>query len=148
MLDVKLRQGLHAGLAIAAYLGTIAAPVDGVSAHNRPKINCETALNTHELNWCSEQEFDEADATLNAVYHKLLAHIGTVEDMSPGRRRDWTNAVRATQRHWIAFRDRDCGEVVGYEWNGGTGMTGAMLGCKINKTNGRTKELEERMPLE
>jgi hypothetical protein len=27
---------------------------------------------------------------------------------------------------------------------GGTGMTGAMLGCKISKTETRAKELEER----
>jgi uncharacterized protein YecT (DUF1311 family) len=64
--------------------------------------------------------------------------------MPKAKREKWRAEVREAQRRWIAFCDQDCGEVIGYEWFGGTGKTGAMLGCKISKSHTRTKVLEER----
>ncbi len=115
-------------------------------AQTLPKIDCDKAMNTHELNWCSEQALDTADRKLNDAYKKLLAHIAKSDEVTKSNREKWVAALRLAQRHWVAFRDQDCGEVIGYEWSGGTGATGAMLGCKITKTEIRTKELEERLP--
>ena len=133
-------RGLMAALAIAAL------PAANASAQKVPTINCSTAVNTHELNWCSEQALIAADKKLNETYKQVLAHIAKSEELAKGNREKWANALRLAQRHWVAFRDQDCGEVIGYAWGGGTGMTGAMLGCKLAKTEIRTKELEELLP--
>jgi uncharacterized protein YecT (DUF1311 family) len=134
----RLHRALHAGLAGIACLSGAAA------AQTEPKIDCEKALSTVELNWCAGQEFEKADKKLNEIYKKVLAQIAGTDGMTRARRDQWAGAMREAQRHWIAFRDKDCGEVIGYEWSGGTGMTGAALGCMTSKTEARTKELEER----
>jgi len=113
-------------------------------AQQKSVIDCSTATTTVELTWCSGQELDAADRKLNAVFKAVLAHIAAADMLTPAQRREWTNAMREAQRRWIAFRDQDCGELIGWEWFGGTGMGGAMLGCKISKTEARTKELDER----
>lgn len=138
-----LRRTMQAGLAVVACLATlsIAAPAIGQTV---PKIDCAKATSTPELNWCSEQELAVADKKLNQAYAQVLKHIASADAMPKEQRQKWTDAVREAQRRWIAFRDHDCGEVIGYEWFGGTGMTGAMLGCKIEKTTARTKEFQER----
>jgi uncharacterized protein YecT (DUF1311 family) len=139
-----LRRRLQAGRAVIACLMTALAIGMPAAAQKAPKIDCGKAMSTPELNWCSEQELEKADRKLNEAYKRVLAHIAAVDTMTTSEREKWANAMREAQRRWIAFRDQDCGEVIGYEWSGGTGMTGAMLGCKISKTETRTKELEER----
>jgi uncharacterized protein YecT (DUF1311 family) len=146
VLEPKLRPRLQAGLALFACLVGPQSYVAVANAQSMPKIDCATAVNTHELNWCSEQALDKADRKLNETYKRVLAQITASDTMSKAKRDKWTAAVREAQRRWIAFRDQDCGEVTGYEWAGGTGMTGAMLGCRLSKTEARTKELDERMP--
>jgi uncharacterized protein YecT (DUF1311 family) len=139
----RLRRHPQPGLAIIACLaGTIA--FGPATAQLAPRIDCTKATSTPELNWCSEQELEKADKKLNEVYKRVLAHNAAAAAMPKAQREKWAAAMRESQRRWIAFRDQDCGEVIGYEWSGGTGMTGAMLGCKISKTETRTKELEVR----
>ena len=137
---IATMRGLMTAFAIAALPMTI------TSAQPVPQINCSTALNTHELNWCSEQALIAADKKLNEAYKQVLAHIAKSEEVAKGNREKWRDALRLAQRHWVAFRDQDCGEVIGYAWGGGTGMTGAMLGCKLTKTEIRTKDLEDLLP--
>ncbi len=137
---IATMRGLMTAFAIAVLPMTIA------SAQQLAQINCGTAVNTHELNWCSEQALIAADKKLNETYKQVLAHIAKSDEVAKGNREKWANALRLAQRHWVAFRDQDCGEVIGYVWGGGTGMTGAMLGCKLTKTEVRTKELEDLLP--
>ncbi len=138
MNAAKLHCMLHVGLAIMACLS------QPVLAQSTPKIDCDKAVTTPELNWCSGQELDRADKKLNAAYQKALAQIAQSDGMTKKQREQWAASLREAQRHWIAFRDKDCGEVIGYEWFGGTGMTSASLGCMITKTDTRTQELEAR----
>ena len=52
-------------------------------------------------------------------------------------------AMRKSQRAWVAFRDADCKELAAQYWAGGTGTTSAVLGCMTEKTVQRTKELKD-----
>lgn len=107
-------------------------------------IDCENASSTVEMNYCSEQEYNKVDAELNRVYQKVMAGIDTHDDVEAERIKAWKDALKAAQRAWVAFKEKDCGELIGYEWYGGTGSTSASLGCMIQKTETRMKELKER----
>jgi uncharacterized protein YecT (DUF1311 family) len=144
VIAARLRRHSQAGLAVIACL--LASMTNGqpAAAQAEPNIDCTKAMSTPELNWCSERELESADKKLNEAYKRSLAHIAAATTETKGQREKWISSFREAQRRWIAFRDHDCGEVISYEWSGGTGMTGAMLGCKISKTEARTKELEDR----
>lgn len=107
-------------------------------------IDCENASSTVEMNYCSEQEYNKVDAELNRVYQQIVAGIDTHDDVEADRLKAWKEALKSAQRAWVAYKEKDCGELIGYEWYGGTGATSASLGCMIQKTETRIKELKER----
>lgn len=108
-----------------------------------PKIDCTAPMTTVEINYCSEKAFAAVDVRLNAVWKKVMARIDTTaSDMAPVEK--WKAAMRDAQRAWITFRDKDCQQALPFEWSGGTGTTAAVLGCMIEKTEARIKELESR----
>ena len=117
------------------------------SAAEDPPVDCEDARNTVESNMCADKAFKAADARLNDVYGKVLAHIaeGGVEE--PYDSKSWDKSMREAQRAWVAFRDADCKGAVPMEWQGGTGTTAAVLGCMTQKTETRAEELAERYGL-
>lgn len=108
------------------------------------KINCGDIRNTVESNFCADKDLKSADAKLNEVYKKVLAQIAESGLEKPYDRHSWEEALRESQRAWITFRDLDCKGAVPMEWSGGTGTTAAVLICMKDKTEARTKDLEER----
>ena len=109
-----------------------------------PKIDCNNATSTVELNYCDEQELEKADKALNEAYRATLARIEKTTALEPKVRAEWRKSIQDAQRKWIAFRDADCKGATAYEWYGGTGATLAVLGCMRAMTVERTKELRER----
>lgn len=116
----------------------------GAAAAADEKIDCNDANSTVEMNFCAEKDFEAADAQLNAVYKKVLAHIAESDLDKPYDRASWEDAMRASQRAWMAFRDADCKGAVPMEWSGGTGTTVAVVGCMTTLTEARTKDLASR----
>ena len=114
------------------------------AAAGEPAVDCNDIRNTYESNVCAERDFQAADASLNEVYKRVLAHIAGNGGDKPYDSRTWSEAMKAAQRAWLAFRDADCKGVVPVEWAGGTGTTAAVLGCMSGKTRARIRELEDR----
>jgi uncharacterized protein YecT (DUF1311 family) len=56
----------------------------------------------------------------------------------------WKAELKKAEQTWIAFRDADCGALVGYEWGHGTGMGVATQSCLLEKTQQRTRDLVAR----
>jgi uncharacterized protein YecT (DUF1311 family) len=114
------------------------------AARAEEKIDCANAQTTVEMNYCSEQDFEAADKDLNQQYDKALAYIAESNLEKPYDPKSWTEAMRAAQRAWVAYRDADCKDLMPMEWSGGTGTSSAVMGCMTEKTIARTKELKER----
>lgn len=129
-------------LAIASLIGLALLRV--VPAAAADKVDCANALSTVEMNICAGQDFERADARLNAVYADALAHVRTRDLPPPFDAKRWESALRSAQRAWIEWRDADCEALVPIEWSGGTGTTVAVLTCKTEKTEQRAKELTTR----
>lgn len=122
----------------------LAAP-GAARADPEPKIDCQNATSTVEMNFCADKEFAIADEALNAAYRKALKRVPAVavDEMTRFNATSWEKALRNSQRAWVAFRDAECRDHVPMFWTGGTGTTVAVLGCMIEKTRARTKELQE-----
>ncbi len=120
------------------------AALCALPAHAGDKVDCENATSTYEMNICAERDLEKADAALNATYAKVLAKIAASNQEKPYDAKSWEEALRKSQRAWIAFRDADCKDLVPMAWTGGSGTTADVLGCLIEKTEARTQELEQR----
>jgi uncharacterized protein YecT (DUF1311 family) len=99
---------------------------------------------TYELNYCAEQEFQKADSHLNDVYRRVLSRIPEIAGEKPYDAKSFEDALRASQRAWLAFRDADCKDLVPMTNQGGTATTADVLGCLTKSTIDRADELSAR----
>ena len=131
-----------AALRIAGLLLVLAGTPAALAATQAEElgIDCKKAVSTPEVALCANDAYEAADKQLNAAYRAATAAIDKA-DVPPDGRRDWRKALVEAQRRWIAYRDAEC-ELVGFEWYGGTGRSGAMLDCARELTEARTKALK------
>lgn len=83
----------------AAAAFTLALSQNAPAANADDGINCDGNGTQAELNICSQREYEQADAALNAVWKELLKAL----DGQDAAKRE----LRAAQRAWIAFRDAE-----------------------------------------
>lgn len=129
---------------VAASAGLLLSSLAVHARDTRDHIDCANASSTVELNFCAGKDFDKADAELNAAYKKALAAIPGLAGEKPFEARSWENALRASQRAWLAYRNAECDKHVPMFWGGGTGTSSAVIGCKTQKTRARIEELKEQ----
>ena len=113
------------GLLIAA-VAALVLPQSVIAAAQ----SCANATTQFDLNRCAGQALKTADANLNRSYAAAMARLS---DSSKAR-------LRAAQRAWIAFRDKQCA----FESNGADGgSVGPMVtaNCATGLTDARAKEL-------
>ena len=112
-----------------------------VLAQDESPISCTSPKNTLEINECAMREYKDRDRELNEAYRALGNSLG------PGAAGDTTDyaAVRArlvaAQKAWVVFRDADC-LALRKLYEEGTIRTAMQLGCLIERTVQRTKELQ------
>ena len=97
------------------------------------------------LTWCAGQEFQKTDAELNALWPKLMADAKARDADSADFIKDLgvpttQQALRAAQRAWIDFRDRQC-ELESYEALGGSMQPMLAESCKADMTRKRIEAL-------
>ncbi|ARV59450.1 hypothetical protein BZZ01_13170 [Nostocales cyanobacterium HT-58-2] len=95
------------------------------------KIDCNKAVTTPEMKYCSQQSYQAADKRLNQVYKKVTSTFNGEQKQ----------ILTAAQQAWIKFRDRNCDFEV-YGNRGGTGYEIFRNGCLERLTTQRTKDLE------
>lgn len=118
-----------------------------VSAQDKPEDDCENATTQMEMTYCAEQDFAEADEQLNAQY-KLTRDAmknwdSETEGLNLGSAAD---ALLASQRAWLAFRDAQCA-FHGYQARGGTMEPMLIYGCQAELSRQRTRQLKEQTDL-
>ena len=133
-----MRQSLKPIVLAAAFV------LAATPAHAADEVDCEKAVTTVDLNTCSEQSLDIADKALNETYKKILANLALPDTENAAGNLKWAEALKISQRAWVAFRDADCKTLMVHEAGGGTATTGAILGCMTEMTDARTKSLKER----
>lgn len=109
--------------------------------------DCDLPSNV-EISACLSGLFKEADTELNQIYKKAMSTIDKADYMDAEQRDKWADTLRDAQRAWITFKETDCGELVFYEWWGGTGAGIASLGCQIDATRARAGDLKSRYQID
>ena len=104
---------------------------------------CADAVSTVEIRECLNRQYTKADAELNVVWKKVMAHVADADYLPAKERKVWKEELLEAQRAWITFKEHDC-DAVGFEWFGGSGAGGAVLSCLIGHTTARTTSLSER----
>ena len=127
----------------AALLGLVSPALSNEPAAE-PTLACSNAMNTHDMNICAQEELDNADTALNAIYKTSLAAIPGMASEQPYDAKTWEQALRASQRAWVAFRDAECNGHVSLFLTGGTATTAEVLSCMTQMTQARAKSLKEQ----
>ncbi|WP_426702961.1 lysozyme inhibitor LprI family protein [Rhodanobacter sp. Col0626] len=113
-------------------------------AMNAPVLaaNCDSANNTVQMNACMADEVKAADLTLNHTYQRVLATLnGADSDQQQSYPASTKAALIEAERAWVKYRDADCKAVYNH-WKGGTIRTSMELGCRQERAEQRTRQLE------
>ncbi|QKZ03274.1 lysozyme inhibitor LprI family protein [Pseudomonas eucalypticola] len=106
-----------------------------------PKPDCANASTTPEMTQCAALDADAAEAKLNATYKQLIQNLSQ-PDTESEQYSETRQKLQIAQRAWIKFRDADCEAI--YQANSGGTLRGlAALGCKRNRAEQRTRELQD-----
>ncbi|MEC4819270.1 MAG: lysozyme inhibitor LprI family protein [Scytonema sp. PMC 1069.18] len=118
----------------------IATPLFSVLVNQTPvvlaetlaqKVNCNKAVTTPELKYCSQLSYQAADKKLNQTYQKIIPTLNSEQRRS----------LISAQKAWIQFRDNNCNFET-YASRGGTGYEIFRNGCLQRLTEQRTKDFE------
>ncbi|WP_209425862.1 lysozyme inhibitor LprI family protein [Pararhodobacter sp. SW119] len=88
------------------------------------------------INGCLDAELGWWDDLLNTRYGQAIAAARRQDAAARQAGLDQPSveaALRAMQRTWIVFHDASC-DYAALQWWGGTGASGAYLGCRLNLT--------------
>jgi uncharacterized protein YecT (DUF1311 family) len=104
-------------------------------------VNCSTAMVQSDLNQCAYQDWEEADARLNAVYKEVVAAYTQLDADLPEDMGSGVETLRQAQRAWISFRDLTC-EAEGFAMRGGSAEPLLVYGCMRALTEERIGHLQ------
>ena len=103
-------------------------------------VDCENAEAQVELTYCAEQDWQVADADLNAAYTAAMAMMKGIDAGLPKDQQGAATFLRDGQRAWITFRDAACA-AEGYTMHGGSGEPMLIYGCYARLTQTRADDL-------
>lgn len=120
-------------------LAFVSAPLAAAKAQT---WNCDQpdTLPQQGMNYCAYQDWQAADADLNATYKRAVAAMKQLDADLPDDMKGAVSTLREAQRAWITFRDKACA-AEGYLFRGGTMEPLIVSGCKALLTQQRTKSL-------
>ena len=116
------------------------------TAQDDPEIDCENPVTQMEMTYCAEQDFAEADEQLNAQYKVTRQAMKDWDGDAMDGLGSAADALLASQRAWLAFRDAQCA-FYGYQARGGTMEPMLIYGCQAELTRQRTQQLKEQTDL-
>ena len=101
--------------------------------------NCKDPQDQSSMTQCAGLDFEKADKELNALWPKLKSDA-EVSDKDTGKH-EYADALLASQRDWIAFRDAEC-TWQGFEAHGGSLEPMLVNVCSARLTRERIKQLQ------
>lgn len=124
--------GAWTGLSAAAVL--LATPVWAQD------VGCSNAQTQMEMTSCAEQDWQTADADLNAAYAAAQKVMRAIDAGLPKAEQGAEANLRAGQRAWVTFRDATCA-AEGYAMHGGSAEPMLIYPCRARLTEQRGADL-------
>lgn len=104
--------------------------------------SCDDAGNTVQMNACMADQAKAAEIKLNQTYQRVLATLSSADsDQQQSYPASTKAALIEAERAWVKYRDADCKAVYNH-WKGGTIRTSMELGCRQERAEQRTRQLE------
>ncbi|UVI39144.1 lysozyme inhibitor LprI family protein [Qipengyuania spongiae] len=106
-------------------------------------VDCTDAITQTDMNICAAREYEAADDTMNTQWKKTLASMQKRDDANTSRSGGfgYVAALRASQRAWLTFRDRQC-VLEGGRYAGGSMQPLERATCLAKLTRARTAQLK------
>ena len=125
-------------------IGTGLLTVSASASAQTPDVDCKNAENQVEMNYCAEQELDDADQLLNDVWRKTKATAARIDKdaAQSGEPKGNEAALLKAQRAWIDYRDNTC-EAESYPYRSGTIYSQIKFSCLSRVTGVRTQDLKQ-----
>lgn len=106
------------------------------------QADCSTAVTTFEMRQCAAEDYEAADAELNALYKAAQRAMKQLDSDLPQDLKGASQSLSDAQRAWIPFRDAACA-TEGFQFRGGTFEPLMVLTCKTHLTRQRSAQLEQ-----
>jgi uncharacterized protein YecT (DUF1311 family) len=103
--------------------------------------DCSTAATQLDASTCARENWEAADADLNAAYAAARDRMRQVDAGLPEADRGAETALRDAQRAWIPFRDQACA-AEGFLYRGGSIEPMIVALCLERLTRARTADLQ------
>ncbi|MBP1848689.1 lysozyme inhibitor LprI family protein [Rhizobium halophytocola] len=129
-------------LALFVVCGCVVLADGPAYSDDTPEVDCDNANTQMEMNICAGEDYDAADADLNAqwkITRKAMADIDA--DIDEPDDQGAEKALLAAQRAWIQYRDGQC-EAVAFGYYGGSMRPMVEQSCLADLTRKRTEELK------
>lgn len=104
------------------------------------EVDCASAMAQQDLNLCAQQDWQRADAGLNAAYRQAADLLARWDADLPEAERGGAVALRDAQRAWVTFRDAAC-TAEGFPMRGGSAEPLLVYGCMARLTAQRATDL-------
>ena len=112
--------------------------------------SCDDPMTQLALNMCAYQDFQRADAAMNAQWQRTVAVTKAADRelaRSPDNQPGYFATLLSAQRAWLTYRDQHCTSA-SFEARGGSMQPMLFSGCKARLTEERTKQLKELTEVE
>ena len=111
-----------------------------------PRIDCKSPNTQYDMNMCAGYRADRADAALNRQWSKTKAVMAKRDAQEATMRADgdpsYADALVASQRAWLGFRDAEC-KVESYSMRHGSAQSLEYSECMATLTADRTRQLAQ-----
>ena len=112
------------------------------SAHAQDEPpDCSDQKDQSTMTICAGIDYDKADKELNRIWPDLKAAAQESDAAAGDGKTENLDALMASQRAWIAYRDAEC-IWQGFEAHGGSMEPMLVNACLAEKTTQRIKELQ------
>ena len=117
----------------------LALAIFATAARAEDAPSCKDPQTQTDMTQCAALDFEKADKALNELWPKIKAQAQD-NDKDTGKT-DYADALLASQRAWIGFRDAECAWQA-MEMHGGSGEPMLLYGCQGRLTRQRIKQLQ------
>lgn len=102
--------------------------------------DCENQMDQSTMTQCAGLDFEKADAELNRIWPEIKS--GAQESDAGSGKSEHVDALMASQRAWLAYRDAECAWQ-GFEAHGGSMEPMLVNACLADMTSKHIKELQD-----
>ncbi len=104
--------------------------------------DCSDPQDQSTMTYCAGKDFDKADKELNALWPEIKKAAQEDDANAGDGKHEYLDALMASQRAWLAYRDAEC-TWQGFYAHGGSMEPMLVNGCLARLTEERVKALKE-----